>query len=65
MAETETKQAAKPEPAKAPAEKQTNCPACNKPLKKLKRYYRNGKLYCNKKCWQKAAKAKPKDAAKA
>ena len=27
-----------------------NCAACNKPLKKAKRYYRNGKYYCNKKC---------------
>ncbi|MCK9604374.1 MAG: hypothetical protein M0R66_08460 [Candidatus Omnitrophica bacterium] len=47
------------EQAKAPAaaasapvaEKQTNCLGCNKPIKKLKRYYRNGKFYCNKKCW--------------
>ena len=45
---------------KAPAEeKQTNCPACNKPLKKLRRYYRNGKLYCTKRCWIKATKSKP------
>jgi hypothetical protein len=36
----------------APVEKQTNCLACNKPLKKLKRYYRNGKFYCTKKCWR-------------
>lgn len=40
------------------AEKQTNCPACNKPIKKLKRYYRNGKFYCSKKCWIKAKKPK-------
>lgn len=33
-------------------EKQTNCLACNKPLKKLKQYYRDGKFYCNKKCWR-------------
>jgi hypothetical protein len=33
-------------------EKQTNCPSCNKPLKKLKRYYRNQKLYCAKRCWK-------------
>lgn len=39
------------------AEKQTNCPACSKPIKKLKRYYRNGKFYCNKKCWIKAIKS--------
>lgn len=34
------------------AEKQTNCLACNKPIRKLKRYYRDGKFYCNKKCWR-------------
>jgi len=33
-------------------EKQTNCLSCNKPIRKLKRYYRNGKFYCNKKCWK-------------
>ena len=35
-------------------EKQTNCPACNKPLKRIRRYYRDGKFYCTKKCWNKA-----------
>lgn len=34
-------------------EPQTNCLACGKPIIKLKRYYRNGKFYCNKKCWRK------------
>ena len=29
-----------------------NCVSCNKPLRKVKRYYRNGKYYCNKKCWK-------------
>ncbi len=38
--------------AKPKAEKQTNCPSCNKLIKKLKRYYRNGKFYCSKKCWR-------------
>ena len=38
--------------AKPKAEKQTNCLSCNKPIKKLKRYYRNGKFYCSKKCWR-------------
>ena len=33
-------------------EAQTNCLACAKQIKKLKRYYRNGKFYCNKKCWR-------------
>jgi hypothetical protein len=44
-------QAAQAQPA---AEKQTNCPACNKPIKKLRRYYRNGKFYCTKRCWSKS-----------
>ncbi|MDD5128985.1 MAG: hypothetical protein PHO40_04975 [Candidatus Omnitrophica bacterium] len=38
--------------AKPKAEKQTNCPACNKLIKKLKKYYRDGKFYCSKKCWR-------------
>ncbi|MDD4979968.1 MAG: hypothetical protein PHC54_01665 [Candidatus Omnitrophica bacterium] len=62
-----TAEAAKPEaakeqpkPAKPIEEKQTNCLACNKPIRKLKRYYRNGKFYCNKRCWRKATQ-KPKE----
>ena len=51
-----TQATAKTEPQ--PVEIQTNCPACNKPIKKLKRYYRNGKFYCNKRCWRKVQKAK-------
>ena len=35
---------------------------CNKPLKKIKRYYRDGKFYCSKKCWLKALKNKEKPA---
>jgi hypothetical protein len=38
--------------AKPKAEKQTNCLACNKLIKKLKRYYRDGKFYCSKRCWR-------------
>lgn len=46
-------------------EKQTNCLGCGKPIKKLKRYYRNGKYYCTKKCWRKSLKEKKeKEAAK-
>jgi hypothetical protein len=37
---------------KPKAEKQTNCLACNKLIKKLKLYYRNGKFYCSKRCWR-------------
>lgn len=46
--------------AKPVVEKQTNCLACNKALKKLKRYYRDGKYYCTKKCWINHTK-KPKE----
>ncbi len=52
-AETAKPEATKEQP-KPQEEKQTNCLACNKPIRKLKRYYRNGKFYCNKKCWRKA-----------
>ena len=38
--------------AKPAVEVQTNCLNCNKPIRKLKRYYRDGKYYCNKKCWR-------------
>lgn len=41
-----------PEETKQPEEKQANCLACGKPIRKLKRYYRNGKFYCTKKCWR-------------
>jgi len=56
------------EQAKTPAaetkpavEKQTNCLACNKPIKKLKRYYRDGKFYCSKRCWLKHTKNPKED----
>jgi hypothetical protein len=42
----------KESPTKPKLEKQTNCLSCNKPIRKLKRYYRDGKFYCNKKCWR-------------
>ena len=38
--------------AKPKTERQTNCLACNKLIKKLKRYYRDGKFYCSKRCWR-------------
>ena len=43
VSETETK---------PKAEKQTNCLACNKLIKKLKHYYRDGQFYCSKRCWR-------------
>lgn len=57
--ETPSKPEAVPKPQQKPKketektdEKQTNCLACGKPIKKIKRYYRDGKFYCNKKCWK-------------
>lgn len=38
--------------AKPEAVKQTNCPNCNKPIKRLTRYYRDGIFYCARKCWR-------------
>jgi predicted transcriptional regulator len=58
MAE-ETKSATPEE--KPQLEKQTNCLGCGKPIKKLKRYYRNGKFYCSKRCWQKTKKPKSEE----
>ncbi len=46
--------------AKTKADKRVNCLACNKVVKKLKRYYRDGKYYCSKKCWREfIKKSKP------
>ena len=45
--------------------KRVNCLACNKQLKRIKRYYRNGKYFCNKNCYKtfikKQAKEKEKE----
>lgn len=48
MAQDATAQKTEEKPAQ---EKQENCLSCNKPIKKIKRYYRNGKYFCSKKCW--------------
>ncbi|MBF0511318.1 MAG: hypothetical protein HQL13_03220 [Candidatus Omnitrophica bacterium] len=31
-----------------------NCPTCKKPMKRARRYYRNGAYYCNNNCFKKA-----------
>jgi len=41
-------------------EKQKNCSACGKPIKKLKRYYLGGKYYCSRKCYRKFKKSQKK-----
>ena len=51
------------EAAQAPVvEEVKNCPACKKPLKRARRFYRNGAYYCNNNCF-KTAQATAKDAA--
>lgn len=46
----------------AKKEKPTNCGACNKALRKRRWYYRNGKYYCTKRCWQTTVKKEEKPA---
>jgi len=41
------------EAAKPVVEEVKNCPACKKPLKKARRFYRNGAYYCNNNCFKK------------
>lgn len=56
-AETKAKEAAAPTKVTP-----TNCVQCNKSIKKIRWYYRDGKYYCTKRCWITAAKkaaAKP------
>lgn len=33
-----------------------NCASCGRPLKKIKRYYRDDKYWCDKTCWRKSKK---------
>jgi len=40
------------------AEELKNCGACKKPVQKAKRYYRNGRYYCNQNCWNKTRQKK-------
>ena len=43
-----------------------NCGSCAKPIKKVRRYYRNGKYFCTKRCYKsflsKSAQKKQEDA---
>jgi len=50
----------------AVAEVVKNCAGCKKPVKKARRYFRDGKYYCNYNCWrnskaEKAAEAKEQE----
>ena len=42
--------------AKPVAAEPTTCASCNKSIKNKRWYYRNGKYYCSKRCWQTASK---------
>jgi len=42
------------QPTAPQQEEHKNCPACKKPLKRAKRFYRNGNYYCNANCFKKA-----------
>jgi hypothetical protein len=66
------KEQAKKEPAAAAEKKKerpTNCATCNKAFKHKHWYYKNGKYFCTKRCWEKlsaeikakAAEAKAKE----
>lgn len=33
-------------------EKLGNCGGCGKPVKKIRRYYRNGKYFCTRRCYK-------------
>lgn len=41
-------------------EKPANCAVCNKPIKKKRYYYRNGKFFCTKRCWKTTIKKEEK-----
>ncbi len=45
----------------AVVEEVKNCPACKKPLKRARRFYRNGAYFCNSNCF-KVADATAKEA---
>ncbi|MBF0385655.1 MAG: hypothetical protein HQL27_07255 [Candidatus Omnitrophica bacterium] len=39
-----------------------NCAGCKKPLKKARKYYRNGKYFCNNTCFNKLQETVKKQA---
>jgi len=42
--------------------KRVNCLTCNKQLKRIKRYYRDGKYFCNKNCYKAFIKKQSQEA---
>ncbi|HSV43837.1 MAG TPA: hypothetical protein VLJ10_04705 [Candidatus Bathyarchaeia archaeon] len=51
--------------AKEISEVLKKCAFCNKNVKKAKKYYRNGRYYCNTNCWRKGVEKAAADAAEA
>jgi hypothetical protein len=40
--------------AEQKGEEKKSCVVCKKPVKRVRRYYRDGKYYCNINCWKKS-----------
>lgn len=53
-AQTVKSEGAPAQPQAAVRVKASNCTTCNKVLKRGNWYYRNGKFFCNKRCWKKS-----------
>ena len=45
-----------PKPEEKKREKPSNCAVCNKPIKKKRYYYRNGKYFCTQRCFKTTVK---------
>ncbi len=46
-----------PTPTPSTTDELKTCAGCKKPMKRIVKYYRNGKYYCNKNCWKKVLAA--------
>ncbi len=49
------------EKKEAVLEEVKSCAGCGKPIKRARRYYRNGKYYCNNNCFKGKGKAAKKE----
>jgi hypothetical protein len=57
------KKAAPEAPKSGKNNRPKNCSQCNKTLKRKTWYFRNGKYFCNKRCWKTSTKPKEPKAA--
>jgi hypothetical protein len=51
-----------PKPEEKKKEKPSNCAVCNKSIKKTRHYYRNGKYFCNQRCFKTTVKKADQEA---